>query len=567
MPNRIPSLTIYSPKPNAVVGLTPFTVSGLVTAPGMPEPLGIDSVTVQVDSQPPVQATLKHIPNKTLVEVTFSATVQITGGQDPHTIAVTVASDAGIPVTKFVTVTAGNRLAAPAVLVDLATITNIPADSHAVQHMLSVVAKQINKFSVVNDLANLNKIVVGPNAIAVSEPRPMLRVGVWILDADFPQLELQPPSLPDFPLSRLTDDAAAGSFGLVPLLSPPPPGGVPPADNPLFGFAMSAPASTLQLILNAMFPKIAAKAADHHFTVESATISTDAAGSVTTKLSGSLPLGVSMTASLTETLGVVQVPNTVQMMPAVVSSKSDVSVGDFVSWFIGTLVPAIGLLLVGELGIADYGVGVASDKANGIIGSYLGSLPSILPFRNSSLPSKADFPNLPFDPQAKYSFPMAVLNFETFTTDGSGIVASGTVGIGARDQSMVRVHLGGPTYYPNYSYGIESIYMAGLSFFKPDGDQMTWRVTGSNDINEFTMNAFWQIGSFAAEFPIPFKASPGKYHFTLSVSGSETCATDPTKTLSGSASLAVTTNVTKNPPLAPDAESEKATAGEPAPAD
>src|SRR6266700_8195061 len=63
MPNRIPSLTVYSPQPNAVVGLTPFTVTGLVTAPGMPEPVGIDDVLVQVDSQPPVTATLKHIVN------------------------------------------------------------------------------------------------------------------------------------------------------------------------------------------------------------------------------------------------------------------------------------------------------------------------------------------------------------------------------------------------------------------------------------------------------------------------------------------------------------------------
>ena len=260
--------------------------------------------------------------------------------------------------------------------------------------MLSVVAKHMASFAVVNDLANLNKIVVGPNAIAVSDPRPMLRVGIWIVDADFPHLELQPPSPPDFPLPRLTDDAAAGSFALVPLLSPPPPGGVPPADNPLFGFAMSAPTSTLQLILDAMFPKIAAQAADHHFTVESAVITTDSSGAVTTTLSGSLPLDISMTASLTENLGTVQVPNTVQMMPAVVSSSHSTSVGDLLDWFIGTLVPAIGLLLVGELSAAAYGVGVASDKANGIIGSYLGSLPSILPFRNSSLPSEGRLPQL-----------------------------------------------------------------------------------------------------------------------------------------------------------------------------
>jgi len=553
MPTRLPSLTIYSPQPNAVVGLTPFTVSGIVTAPGMPEPVMIDHVTVQVDAQPPVTATLKHITNPRLVEVTFTATVQIAGGEDPHTVTVTVTSDAGIPVSKSVTVMAGPRLTQPSLLIDLATITDIPADNRSVQHMLGVVARHISSFSVVNDLGNLNKIVVGPNAVQISDPRPMLRIGVWILDSSFPQSELQPPSA-DFPLPRLTDDVAAGCFAITPLLDPPPPGGVPPADNPMFGFAMSAPTPTLQLILDAMFPRIVARAADHHFTVDSATIQTDASGSVTTILSGSLPLGVSMTASLTEKLGITQVPNSVQMMPAVVSSSNDVSVGDLLDWFIGALVPAIGAILVGELGLAAYGVGVASDKANGIIGTYLGSLPPLIPFRNSSLPSKAEFPNLPFDPQAKYPFPMAVMNFESFTTDGSGIVATGTVGIGARDQSMVTVHLGGPTYYPNYSYGIESTYAVALTHFEPDNDQMTWQVTGDAGHYEFSTNLFWQRGSFPAEFPIPFKASPGKYHFRLSVSGTETCGTDPSKTLTGSASLAVTANVTKNPPQAPESE-------------
>ncbi len=553
MPNRLPSLALYSPKPNTVVGLTPFTVSGLVTATGMPEPVAINSVTVQVDSEPPVRATLKHIPNKSVVEVSFSATVQIGGGQDPHTVTVTVDSDAGIPVIQTVPVIAGLRKSPPAVLIDLATITNIPADSPSVQHLLSVVSKQIANFSLLSDLASQNKIVVGPNAIAVSEPRPMLRIGIWILDYDFAPTELRAPSLPDFPLPRLTDDAAAACFGLVPVLPAPPPGGVPPADNPLFGFAMSVPTSTLQLILNAVFPQIAAQAADNHFTLQSAVINVNSTGAVTTTFSGSLPIG-DATASLTENLGVQQVPNTDQRMPAVLSSSHDVSVGSFVDWFIGALVPAVGLLLVGELGLADYGVGVASGQANGIIGSYLGSLPCILPFRNSSLPSQADFPSLPFDPRARYSFPMAVLNFESFTTDGSGIVALGTVGIGERDQSMVAVRLQGPTYYPNYSFGIESVYAVGLSFFEPDGDQMTWQVTGSKRANQLDTNSFFQGGSFAAEFPIPLKAAPGKYHFTLSASGTETCGTDPAKTLSGSASLAVTTNVTKNPPQAPGPE-------------
>ena len=556
MPNRIPTLVIQSPQPDAVVGTAPFSVSGLVTAPGMPEPVMIDSVTVQVDSEPPVRATMKRIPNTHLVEVTFTATLQITGGQDPHTVTVTATSDAGIPVTKTVPVTVGLRQEAPAILVDIATITNIPPGDPAIQHMMSVAAKQLASLSLVNDLANLNKIVVGPNVIAVSQPRAMLRVGVWIVDADFPRLELQAPTA-DFPLQRLTDDAAAACFTLVPLLPAPPPGDVPPADNPLFGFALSVPTTTLQTVLQAMLPQIQATAKDNDFYVDSASIHTNDAGTVTTTISGSIGLGIGslpLTASLAETVGVQQAPNTVQMMPALLSSTSGASVGDLPEWFVGALVPAVGLLLLGTLGVASYGVGVASGKASGIIGAFLGSLPPRIPFRNSSLPSIKDFPSLPFDPQARYPFPMAVFNFESFTTDGSGIVASGTVGIGERDQSMVTVHLGGATYYPNYSFGIESVYSVALSHFEPDNDRMTWQVKGHPKQEGFSTDPFWQGGSFAGEFPVPLKASPGKYHFTLEVSATETCGTDPSKTLTGSASLAVTANVTNHPPMAPDSE-------------
>jgi len=73
MPSRVPTLVINSPAPNAVVGSQPFNVAGLVTAPGMPEPVAINSVTVQVDAETPVRATLRRIPNKQLVEVTFTA--------------------------------------------------------------------------------------------------------------------------------------------------------------------------------------------------------------------------------------------------------------------------------------------------------------------------------------------------------------------------------------------------------------------------------------------------------------------------------------------------------------
>lgn len=532
MPERVPTLAISSPSQNAVVGAAPFAVSGLVTAPGMPEPVTIMSVTIQVDSQPAVKATLKHIVNRELVEVTFSATVQITGGQDPHTITVSVASDAGVSVTKTVTVTAGLRFAPPAFLMDIATIGNVSIDF---QSVLSTVAQQIAMLPLLAQIQSGNKIVVGPNVLQIASPRPMLRVGVWILDAGFAAEELVQPTK-DFPLPQLTPDAAAGCFGLAPLLDPPPPATIAPATEPMFGFAFSVPTTTLQFILEVMLPEITKEAASNDFTLNSATIQTDTSGSVTTTFSGTLPASVPLTATVVEKLGIVQRSVSDQFMPAVVSSSNSTSVGDAAQWIVGVFLPFIDLYMLSTWGIASYGAGETSGQATGIIRGFLDALPSIVPFRNSSLP--ASF-------QSEFPFPMAVLNFHAFSTDGSGIVGSGTVSLGTRNQSLVAVNISGPDSYPNYSSGVEGFYNVLLSGFEPDQDQMTWQVSGVAKKNSVSIDPFFQQGGFSTDFPLPAKAQPGEYHFTVSVNAAETCATDATQKLTGSATLAVTAKVAK----------------------
>jgi hypothetical protein len=79
MPNRLPVLSIWSPLPDAVVGNAPFTVMGVVTAPGEPEPVYIESVAVEILGQPGiVQATLTRSQpsGDQPVQVTFKATMQ-----------------------------------------------------------------------------------------------------------------------------------------------------------------------------------------------------------------------------------------------------------------------------------------------------------------------------------------------------------------------------------------------------------------------------------------------------------------------------------------------------------
>ena len=128
-------------------------------------------------------------------------------------------------------------------------------------------------------------------------------------------------------------------------------------------------------------------------------------------------------------------------------------------------------------------------------------------------------------------------------------MATGSVSLGERDESMVTVNLSGPTYFPNYSPGIESYYNVALTHFEPDNDAMAWQVTGSAKKNPLVaVDSFWQQGGLTPDFPLPAKAAKGKYHYTLRVSATETCSTDATKTLTGSATLLVTVNMTGGPP-------------------
>jgi hypothetical protein len=101
----MPQLTIQHPTPNEVViAGQPFSVAGLATDKGMPEPVMIDSLTVAVDNQPPVNAPLKIIPHQKLTTVSFQVMVQVPNVPGPHTIVVTATNDSGLSAKHAVTV-------------------------------------------------------------------------------------------------------------------------------------------------------------------------------------------------------------------------------------------------------------------------------------------------------------------------------------------------------------------------------------------------------------------------------------------------------------------------------
>ena len=109
-------LKIEHPTPNQIVAPgQPFSVGGVATDKGMPDPALIDSVTVAVDNQPPIPATLKIIPHQTLTTVTFSATVQAPNVLGQHTIAVKATNNSGISATKSVTVLVADAATSPIV--------------------------------------------------------------------------------------------------------------------------------------------------------------------------------------------------------------------------------------------------------------------------------------------------------------------------------------------------------------------------------------------------------------------------------------------------------------------
>jgi hypothetical protein len=96
----MPSLVILNPRNDASVPAgQPLSVAGQARDKGMPEPVLIDSVTVQVDGGPAIAATLKplHEPNDTVVG--FEASVEVTGAEGAHSISVVATNDNGISAT------------------------------------------------------------------------------------------------------------------------------------------------------------------------------------------------------------------------------------------------------------------------------------------------------------------------------------------------------------------------------------------------------------------------------------------------------------------------------------
>jgi len=421
----------------------------------------------------------------------------------------------------------------PAVLIDMNLPDGVSIDINnpKVSALQGLIQQELAPLSA--SLAPLSKLLVGPNFVLATDSlgHPLLRIGIWIEDPTFPALI--PASPPDFPLPRLSAQSASAGFNAADFLPVPEAGLLP--------FALSIPVTTFQSILDAIFPTLQVAASKQGLSLKSATVQTNRPDTVKAQFDGDLPL-TSFSATFTEVLGTQQLPDSVQTVPAVIKSDFSTSVGDLFNWVVGAFFPLYGAVLLGVWGVASSVAGGISDKITGTVGSFIARLPPRIPCRNTMFPSGfhvADFPAL-------------VFNWKAFGATDSGIFADGAISIEARDQNEVALTVSGSGLITGpqneLAGGADQTYSFSLVNLAPDPDKFGWQVSGKgSDEGSIDRTPLSQAGDFGVDFPLPFNVAPGNFPFTLAVNATETCGSDPSKTLSSSFSKKVEVRVTKNP--------------------
>ena len=94
---------------------------------------------------------------------------------------------------------------------------------------------------------------------------------------------------------------------------------------------------------------------------------------------------------------------------------------------------------------------------------------------------------------------------------------------------------------PVMGYALENIV--------PDSGKFGWQISGARVRRRSSLqppSPVVETGDFNPHFPLPPKVSVGDYHFNLSLDAVETCQSDPGKTLTGSASKAMSFLVKKS---------------------
>jgi hypothetical protein len=201
------------------------------------------------------------------------------------------------------------------------------------------------------------------------------------------------------------------------------------------------------------------------------------------------------------------------------------------------------------------------NTSDGVAGPLVADLPTNIPFHNTDISGMPNGGPLPID------FPILIADWAALGVTGDGIAGNGNAKIGFRDQSQAGLAIEGPdSVQVPVGEPIANVnYTIVLSNLTPDPGTFTWRLwssignttqTGTVDLGSFAQTAYLDI-----DFPTPLHLAPGKYRYELTVAATETCGTDPTKTLTASAAKDITVLKPPPQPIKPGAK-KRATAEE-----
>jgi hypothetical protein len=538
-------LTIQTPTNNSIVKLNqPVAVTGTVVVQVTSEPIGLDSVTLQLDSGPPVHATVSRSTtnkNKNLIVFNYSGAIAITGGNDPHTLAVSAIGDRGAPVHQSRQLFTGVLFAvdAPAILVEvlgfLAADGSNPLDPKLPTTIGLAQSMQAQLKPLSDALATYNQILAGPNMYSAPAPPGFctLRLGFWIEDRNFPVLPADPKH--GFPLPLLPDAGAIAGLALLPRLSPPAPRQITPT------FAVQVPLAALQRLALAVFPTIQAQVAGSA-ALDSITVRSDDNAFIADIKGSYLHLG--FTLSIHESFGITHVGSSTsaadpdRTAPTVTRSSIELD-SSLIVKLLALLLPPLNLFLqLARLIVLNPKIADENKSLSGTLADTLNACAARIPFSNTELP----FPNPP-------DFPRIILNWDTFSSTSDGILGTGFTALDARDESMASIPLSGPgevtgtaadvgggVIPPEYAYGF--VNMA------PDAASVQWRVSGTGAAGG---NVNLANATFPILLPMPKRPQPGTaYPFTLTVTAAETCGTDKTKVIHASVTQPVRVVVKKS---------------------
>lgn len=549
--NTAPVLNVHQPAQNSNILLnTPFLVTGTASDVNFPEPIAIASVTVQVDGGVPVPARIsidRTNKNRDLVVFDFDASVEVTGGTDPHIVTVTATNDWSQSVSQSINVFVEVPFAAdtPAVIMDLLSIAI--ADPANPGHQISLqpsdltglasgLAKALVPLS--DALAPGGFMVAGPNLIAgpATADTSSVRMGIWVEDFSFPVI---PPDPPAFPLPRLPDKGVNASFATIPFPRVPFPEEITPS------FAVSMPIGAVQKMADGIFPSLKTSAVGQGAELNSI-VARGSTSNIEVDVNGYLYLPpVSFTLTVKESFGTQQLggldpANPSRGVPAVTGSSNDSTLNGFLEVLFAVLVQPLLGVIVEIVASLRLGGKVASQEqsATKSLKAAFQALPSLIPLSIGDLPQ--GLPNLP-------DFPRIVVTWLSFGTSPAGIQGTATTSLDGRDSSMVSIEVDPAVYEIRNSaaelgHQVEVACTCVLTNIAPDSDGLSWRVSGAG-----TSSGSVDTGSdsFTAVLPLPQPPEPGTtYQFTVTVNAVET-KTNSTLTITGSGSAGISVMVTK----------------------